>query len=159
MTEKKKLTRYEEVDLDALEGMVKDLIGFLDDCREHYGDEPAFGEAEKSLKRALQQATNSISGDHILRRAHLRSKNNRKALENCHTAYCFCCKSTLEDICHRLKDFIRELDGDDTARCPKCGIDSLLPKGDKVVDELMARGVDEALGEMYNHWFWTGNEK
>lgn len=76
---------------------------------------------------------------------HKKSSHHRKQLEQSPLAGCFYCKKIY------LPDEIYEwVDGDDTALCPKCGIDSVIP--------LMVGDPDnkKILKEMFEYWFNRG---
>ena len=78
--------------------------------------------------------------DHIA--AHKRCSYHRDELAKTQTCGCFYCKQVYNP------DEIREwIDGQQTALCPKCGIDSVLPE----TADLKLTG--EFLQKMHDHWF------
>lgn len=81
----------------------------------------------------------SLLSEAELKELHKQCSHNRHALASGEEAGCFYCKKTC-----RLPDITKWVDrGSDTAICPHCSIDSLLPG---VTDP-------EVLTQMYNRWF------
>lgn len=76
--------------------------------------------------------------------AHHFSKNNRQFIENSQNCGCFHCGRIFPG-----SDITQWIDGGKTARCPHCGVDSLLPEdcGHPVTDEF--------LKQMNEYWFQT----
>ena len=75
--------------------------------------------------------------------AHQLSSDHRAAVVASKLCGCFYCVSTFDP------SFIKEwIDNDQTALCPKCGIDSVLPESDtyNILDV-------EFLHDMNEHWF------
>lgn len=84
-----------------------------------------------------------------LEEIHRYCTSNRPLLERAKSAGCFCCGATFAP--GEIRDWIPPSDAGparaDTARCPKCGVDSVLPSTAPVM--LTPRMV-EALRE---YWF------
>ena len=77
--------------------------------------------------------------------AHDRSSNNREELVRSEICGCFYCVATFSPSL--IKEWITERSGEQTAVCPRCGIDSVI--GD-------ASGFPITTGfltEMRDHWF------
>jgi len=74
--------------------------------------------------------------------AHERSFRNKGALENSSICGCFYCLNTF--LPNEIKEWVRE---DETAICPKCGIDSVI--GDNPESPI----TQEFLGKMKLIWF------
>lgn len=71
------------------------------------------------------------------------ASKNRKAVESsnkCGCYYCFSIYSAKE-----VNDFIRERDGESTAICPNCQIDSVVPDATIAIDEKTLRQVHSNL--------------
>lgn len=78
-----------------------------------------------------------------LQAAHNRSFRNRRCIAASTTCGCFYCEST-----YPAKDVVEFVRDEETALCPKCGIDSVI--GD-------ASGIELSAGflqEMYDRWFY-----
>lgn len=75
--------------------------------------------------------------------AHKHSIYHREELEKSEYCGCFYCLAVFEP-----SDITEWIDGDDTARCPFCGIDSVIgsASGYPVDDE-------DFLTAMHQHWF------
>lgn len=77
-----------------------------------------------------------------LEEAHKLSSDHKKDVVASKLCGCFYCVSTFDP------SFIKEwIDGGQTALCPKCGIDSVLPESTSYVLDV------EFLSDMYGHWF------
>lgn len=77
-----------------------------------------------------------------LQRLHTYATHNRELIETSDKCYCFYCKSIIDSS--EIKDYI---DNGQTALCPKCGIDSIIPDGiEEDVNE-------EIVDEMNQYWF------
>lgn len=77
-----------------------------------------------------------------LERLHAYSSHNRKFIAISNKCYCFYCTKSM----HR-SEITEYVDDGQTALCPHCGIDSVLPDGiDEVVDE-------NVVSEMHGYWF------
>ncbi len=74
--------------------------------------------------------------------AHKHSFNNRAEVEQSEICGCFYCLETFPS-----KEVIEWVNGDNTAICPKCGIDSVL--GDEANFDL----TPEFLKSMHKYWF------
>ena len=75
-----------------------------------------------------------------IKEAHKHSSNHRKAITQSKECGCFCCLNT-----YPPKEIWEWIDSNETAMCPRCGIDSVLP------DSI---GFDkEFLIEMNKYWF------
>lgn len=65
----------------------------------------------------------------FFREMHMHSSKNRSEIENSRFCRCLCC------LVEFSKKSIKEwTDNDQTAICPKCGVDSVI--GDKFIDDL-----------------------
>ena len=62
-------------------------------------------------------------GQYDLLHAHRFSSGNRKYIKDDTVCGCFCCGKTLQG-----RDIAEWLDNNQTARCPFCGTDSVLPE-------------------------------
>lgn len=79
----------------------------------------------------------------LLKKAHKLSSKHREAVEASDLCGCFYCVSTFKP------EFIKEwIDLDQTALCPQCGIDSVLPKNN--ICDAIDLGF---LAEMNEYWF------
>ena len=77
-----------------------------------------------------------------MERLHTYSTHNRELIEASDRCYCFYCKSVMDS--RDVKDYI---DNGQTALCPKCDIDSIIPDGiEEDVNE-------EIIDEMNQYWF------
>jgi len=81
-----------------------------------------------------------------LKSAHDRSFRNKPNIEVSSMCGCFFCGKTCKPS--EIKEWVRR---DDTAICPRCGIDSLIgdASGLPVTDVPFLR-------DMFDHWFGTG---
>lgn len=78
-----------------------------------------------------------------LRDLHSESSYHRKRLKTDQGGGCFYCKNYFE-----TEEIVEWIDNDETALCPRCGIDSVLPG--------MIQGVhDDLLEAMNEYWFQT----
>ena len=78
---------------------------------------------------------------------HKKSSNHRKELESSPFAGCFFCKQIYILDEYPVKEWI---DNSQTAICPKCGIDSVLPVNDD------SNNTQDMLQEMWKHYFCRG---
>lgn len=77
-----------------------------------------------------------------LERLHSYCTHNKRLVEASDKCYCFYCKSTMD-----ARDIEEYIDSEQTALCPKCGIDAILPdRIDEPID-------DNILSEMNTYWF------
>jgi len=77
-----------------------------------------------------------------LERLHTYSSHNKELLEKSNKCYCFYCLQTFESS--EIKSF---LDNEQTAMCPSCMIDSIIPDSiDETIDE-------NTLSMMHEYWF------
>lgn len=77
-----------------------------------------------------------------VKRLHAYSSNNKDLIEKSEYCYCFFCKKKIES-----NQIVRYLENEDTALCPYCGVDSIIPDCvDVVID-------DKTIDNMYNYWF------
>ena len=73
-----------------------------------------------------------------------RSFKNKNEIKSCNNCGCYSCKNIISS-----KEIERWTDNWETAICPKCGIDSIIPEaGDFELNE-------EFLSEAHNYWFKT----
>lgn len=98
----------------------------------------------------------SHNGKHILRRnqnysteqklkmekLHAYCTNNLELIEKSDKCYCFHCKKMMDS-----NEITRYLDKENTALCPYCGIDAIIPD---CVDEEINDGL---INDMHNYWF------
>ena len=77
-----------------------------------------------------------------MERLHAYASHNKKMIEKSNKCYCFYCKRVFEN--GEVETYLAE---EETALCPKCGIDSVIPDS---IDEK----IDEAIiSEMHDYWF------
>ena len=79
---------------------------------------------------------------HMLEDLHSYSANNKDLISNSRICHCFHCKRQFEP-----SEIVRYLEGEDTALCPYCGIDSVIP--DSTEYEL----TSDTLDKMNKYWF------
>ena len=84
---------------------------------------------------------NNLNHDYIT--AHEHCTDNKNALQNSKICGCFYCLAIFEP--KEIKDWI--LEGGGTAKCPRCGIDSVI--GDSSGYPITV----EFLKKMHEHWF------
>lgn len=77
-----------------------------------------------------------------VKRLHAYSSNNKDLIENSEYCYCFSCKKKIES-----KEIVRYLENENTALCPYCGMDSIIPD---CVDDFID---DKIIDLMHNYWF------
>ncbi|MBQ4353414.1 MAG: cytoplasmic protein [Clostridia bacterium] len=77
--------------------------------------------------------------------AHKACIRNRQALAQDTRCGCFHCLKIFSP--HQITDYIREKDGSETAKCPYCGVDSVIGAGAGYPL------TEEFLLEMHRHWF------
>ena len=75
--------------------------------------------------------------------AHARRISNREALQRVGRCGCFYCLAIFEP--QEIEGWIED-EGGDTALCPRCGIDSVLPESDE------CPLTKSFLRRMYDHW-------
>ena len=79
---------------------------------------------------------------------HKKSSYHRKELESSRICGCFyCCRI------YAPKEIYEWCDGDQTAICPRCGIDSVLPLSETDPDN------KKVLRGMYEYWFCWGKDQ
>lgn len=83
----------------------------------------------------------------LYRVIHSYCSENKEILDECEVAACFYCKQKV--LCSDIDDWCNELSGKETAICPHCGIDSVVPYKVDGVYELN----DKMLDEMHKYWF------
>ncbi|MGL9749149.1 cytoplasmic protein [Enterococcus sp. DIV0170] len=83
--------------------------------------------------------------EEIYRNAHKYCTGNRKLLKKSGLCGCFYCGALFEY--EKIDSWIQDASGD-TAECPNCGIDSVLPKSDQYTLS------EEFLEKMREVWFW-----
>jgi len=91
------------------------------------------------MRRAYGKRKNSK-----LEKAHEFSMNNQSALQKSKLCGCFYCLKIYDP--HEIKAWI--VDQEDTAVCPYCGIDSVLPESTEY------QITEEFLEKMREYWFW-----
>lgn len=77
-----------------------------------------------------------------LEKLHTYSSNNKRLIEKSSKCYCFHCKREMSS-----KEVTTYLSNEETALCPYCGIDAIIP--DAINDELN----DDIIDEMNKYWF------
>ena len=77
-----------------------------------------------------------------LKKLHAYSSHNRALVEGARQCHCFYCRATVD-----ASEVVDYTDNGQTAICPKCGIDSILP--DSIEDTLNA----DTIAEMNEYWF------
>lgn len=78
----------------------------------------------------------------LLKKLHALSSHNKERVESSEKCYCFYCISSMES-----SEISEYTDDGHTAKCPKCGIDSVIPGNvDEAIDEKL-------LEEMNEYWF------
>lgn len=82
--------------------------------------------------------------DQLILDAHSRCACNREALQRVDRYGCFYCLAIFDP--QEIEEWIED-EGGDTALCPRCEIDSVLPESDEYP---LAKNF---LRSMYDHWF------
>ena len=77
-----------------------------------------------------------------MRKLHVYSSHNRELILKSNKCYCFYCKSILSS-----NEIIKYIDNNETALCPKCDIDSIIP--DAIDDTIDQKVIDD----MNQYWF------
>lgn len=78
----------------------------------------------------------------LLEKVHAFSTNNKRLIEKSDKCFCFYCKKTMDS-----NEITRFLDNDNTALCPHCGVDAIIP-------DCIDVDIDETLiNDMNNYWF------
>lgn len=77
-----------------------------------------------------------------LKKLHTYSSHNRNLIMLANRCYCFHCKTALDR--HEIKEYA---DDGQTAICPKCGIDAIIP--DSIEDSI----DEKTISEMQEYWF------
>ena len=86
--------------------------------------------------------TYSYEKESQLKKMHAYSSHNKQLVDTADKCYCFYCKS-----CMKNSDIKQYADNGETALCPQCGIDAIIP--DSIED-----AVDEGIiFEMNEYWF------
>lgn len=78
----------------------------------------------------------------LLKKLHTYSVYNRNLIAVAGKCYCFHCKATVNG-----REIVRYADQGQTAICPKCGIDSIIP------DSIDENVNEETIAEMNEYWF------
>lgn len=78
----------------------------------------------------------------ILNKLHAYCTNNKELIEKSNKCYCFYCKKHMNS-----NEIIRYLEIEDTALCPHCGVDAVIP--DCIDEEIN----EEVIEDMNNYWF------
>ena len=95
------------------------------------------GKGKRKVKRSYSHEKESQ-----MERLHAYASHNKKMIGKSNKCYCFYCKSVFEN--GEVETYLAE---EETALCPKCGIDSVIPDS---IDEK----IDEAIiSEMHDYWF------
>lgn len=76
-----------------------------------------------------------------LNRLHAYSAHNKSLVINSKECYCFYCKEKFDSL-----NVEKYIDNGQTALCPKCGVDSVLPDSIEGIDE-------KVVNEMHKYWF------
>ena len=96
----------------------------------------------KGNYRLKRNYTYSYEKESQLNRLHAYSSHNKKLIDTADKCYCFYCKSCIGR--DEIKTFV---DNGETALCPKCDIDAIIPDSiGEAVDE-------EIISEMNEYWF------
>lgn len=73
---------------------------------------------------------------------HAYASNNKELIKESEYCYCFHCKKQFES-----KEVVRYLEGENTALCPHCGIDAIIPNNvDEPIDNELIEGMNK-------YWF------
>ena len=83
--------------------------------------------------------------DQLILDAHSRCIRNREVLQRVDRCGCFYCLAIFDS--QEMEERIDEDEGGDTALCPRCEIDSVLPESDEYPL------TKDFLRRMYDHWF------
>lgn len=86
--------------------------------------------------------TYSYEKESLFKKIHAYSSHNRKLIEASEKCHCFYCKGSIES-----SEIVEYTDQGQTAICPKCGIDAIVP--DSIDDEI----DDILISEMHEYWF------
>lgn len=95
------------------------------------------GDYKSKFKR-----TYSYEKESQLNRLHAYSSHNRELVARSRKCYCFYCQSVSE-----AEQVTRYFEDEQTALCPNCGIDSILPDG---IDEPLDESI---ISQMHDYWF------
>ena len=96
----------------------------------------------KGNYKIRSKRTYSYEKESQLNRLHAYSSHNKKLIDTADKCYCFYCKSCIGR--DEIKTFI---DNGQTALCPKCDIDAIIP------DNLGETVDEEIISEMNEYWF------
>ena len=96
----------------------------------------------KGKGRLKYSRTYSYEKECMMKKLHAYSSHNRSMIERSKRCYCFNCMHIMDS-----SDIEVYIDGDQTALCPECSIDSIIPD---CVDEELNDGV---ISEMNKYWF------
>ena len=77
-----------------------------------------------------------------LKKLHAYASHNRELIERSNQCYCFYCESSMKNT--EIKEYLEK---EETALCPKCGVDSIIPDS---IDEIINASL---LSEMHDYWF------
>ena len=73
---------------------------------------------------------------------HAYASNNKELIKESEYCYCFYCKKQFES-----KEVVKYLEGENTALCPHCGIDAIIPNNvDEPIDNELIEGMNK-------YWF------
>ena len=90
--------------------------------------------------------------EELLNKLHKYCRNNIELIEKSKKCYCFYCKSIVDakEVLDATTPFTRRIQ---TAFCPRCDIDSLIPDA---IDEKITK---EIIDDMHEYWFERVDEK
>ena len=86
--------------------------------------------------------TYSYEKESLFKKIHAYSSHNRNIIEVSDKCHCFYCKSTIKS-----SEIVEYIDQGETAICPKCGIDAIVP------DSIDEKIDDDLICEMHEYWF------
>ena len=90
--------------------------------------------------------------EELLKELHIYCRNNIELIEKSKKCYCFYCKSIVgaKEVLDATTPFTKRIQ---TAFCPRCDIDSLIPDA---IDEKITK---EIIDDMHEYWFEIVDEK
>lgn len=96
----------------------------------------------KGTHKLRYYQSHSFNKESLMEKLHAYSSHNKELIKSSNNCYCFYCKSTI--LSSDINDYIDE---GNTALCPNCGIDSIIPDSvNEVIDE-------QVLDDMNKYWF------
>lgn len=111
--------------------MISTVVAVLDAIRRYKGNH------KFKIKR-----TYSYEKETQLKRLHAYSSHNKQLIDVSNKCYCFYCRSCMKQS--EIKEYI---DNGQTAICPNCGIDSIIPDS---IEETVDKKI---ISEMNAYWF------